>query len=38
MLADGTLLRPLDIFDLLIHGTPAVLLMIRLYRHFVLGN
>ena len=38
MLADGTLLRPLDIFDLLMHGTPAVLLMIRLYRQFVLGN
>lgn len=38
MLADGTLQRPLDIFDLLMHGTPAVLLMIRLYRQFVMGN
>ena len=38
MLTDGTLQRPLDIFDLLMHGTPAVLLMIRLYRQFVLGK
>lgn len=38
MLADGTLQRPLDIFDLFMHGTPAVLLMIRLYRQFVLGK
>jgi len=32
MLAAGTLTRPLDIFDLFMHGTPAVLLAIRLLR------
>lgn len=32
MLAAGTLSRPIDIFDLLMHGTPAVLLAIRLVR------
>ncbi len=32
MLAAGELVRPLDIFDLLMHGTPAVLLIIRLVR------
>ena len=32
MLGDGTLARPIDIFDLLLHGTPWVLLGIKLYR------
>jgi hypothetical protein len=32
MLAAGTLTRPIDIFDLLMHATPAVLLVIRLLR------
>lgn len=32
MLMEGTLSKPLDIFDLLMHGTPITLLMIRLYR------
>lgn len=32
MLADGTLSRPIDIFDLVLHGTPATLLAIRLLR------
>lgn len=32
MLADGTLSRPIDIFDLVMHGTPAVLLTIKLIR------
>ena len=32
MLANGTLSRPLDIFDLLLHATPWVLLGIKLYR------
>lgn len=36
MLAEGSLQRPIDIFDLFMHGTPAVLLIIRLYRQFVL--
>lgn len=32
MLANGTLSRPIDIFDLCMHATPAVLLIIRLLR------
>lgn len=32
MLADGTLVKPIDIFDLLMHGTPVVLLAIKLGR------
>jgi hypothetical protein len=36
MLASGTLSRPLDIFDLALHGAPWLLLLVRLYRQFVL--
>jgi len=32
MLADGTLSRPIDIFDLLLHGLPWVLLGLKLVR------
>lgn len=32
MLAAGDLTRPIDIFDLLMHGTPWVLLLFKLYR------
>ncbi len=32
MLAAGTLVKPIDIFDLLMHATPLVLLLIKLYR------
>lgn len=32
MLADGTLTRPLDIFDLLFHGLPWLLLFAKLAR------
>mgnify|MGYP000585578667 CR=1 FL=1 len=32
MLAAGTLHKPIDIFDLVLHGTPWVLLMLKLYR------
>lgn len=32
MLADGTLTRPIDIFDLVLHGSPVVLLALRLLR------
>ena len=38
MLVDGTLQRPIDIFDLFMHGTPAVLLTVRLFRQLVLGE
>lgn len=31
MLADGTLTRPVDIFDLALHGFPFVLLALRLF-------
>ena len=30
MLFDGTLVRPIDIFDLLLHGAPLVLLALKL--------
>lgn len=29
MLFAGTLVRPIDIFDLLLHGTPLVLLLLK---------
>ena len=32
MLSEGSLSRPIDIFDLLLHGTPLVLLAVRLWR------
>ena len=32
MLGAGTLSRPIDIFDLLLHGTPIVLLAVKLAR------
>ncbi|TNF51730.1 MAG: hypothetical protein EP308_12665 [Burkholderiales bacterium] len=32
MLSQGTLTKPLDIFDLLLHSVPLVLLGIRLWR------
>ena len=36
MLAAGELTRPLDIFDLALHGAPWLLLLFKLYRRFVL--
>lgn len=32
MLAAGELQRPIDIFDLFLHGTPVVLLILKLVR------
>lgn len=32
MLFAGTLARPIDIFDLVLHGAPAVLLILKLVR------
>jgi len=32
MLFQGVLIKPIDIFDLFMHGTPAVLLVIRVVR------
>lgn len=34
MLAGGELFKPIDIFDLFLHGTPVLLLAIRLVRQF----
>lgn len=32
MLANGTLVRPIDIFDLVMHASLPLLLIVRLYR------
>ena len=32
MLVQGNLSRPIDIFDLFLHGTPVVLLILKLWR------
>ena len=32
MLAAGTLVRPIDVFDLFLHGTPLLLLVLKLIR------
>jgi hypothetical protein len=34
MLSQGILTRPLDVFDLLMHVTPLVLLVLKLWRRF----
>lgn len=34
MLFDGSLAKPVDIFDLCMHGTPWVLLGLKSIRHF----
>lgn len=36
MLAQGTLVKPLDIFDLFMHSAPLVLIAIKAVRQFVL--
>ncbi len=38
MLANGTLARPVDIFDLLLHGSPWLLLVIKLYYAMAAAN
>ncbi len=38
MLMDGTLSRPIDIFDLLMHSTPAILLVLKLIRMHTLKH
>ena len=32
LLATGTLVRPIDVFDLLLHGVPVVVLLVKLAR------
>ncbi len=36
MLLQGTLVKPIDIFDLLFHGSPLCFIAIKAYRQFVL--
>jgi len=36
MLSAGTLVKPIDIFDLLMHSAPLVLIAIKAVRQFVL--
>lgn len=38
MLAAGTLSRPLDIFDLILHGAPWLLLALKLQRRRLTGK
>ena len=38
MLVDGTLSKPIDIFDLFLHGSPVSLLIIRLSRMVLPGH
>lgn len=38
MLFSGNLVKPIDIFDLLMHGTPWVLLGLKTIRHFSLAG
>ncbi|MFP4611749.1 MAG: RND transporter [Thiohalophilus sp.] len=38
MLFAGTLSKPIDIFDLVLHGGPLVLLAIKTVRHFKYNN
>lgn len=37
MLTGGALSAPIDIFDLFLHGTPWVLLLVKLYRMHRVG-
>lgn len=34
MLFSGTLSKPIDIFDLFLHGTPLVLLIVKTVHHY----
>lgn len=38
MLAAGTLYRPIDIFDLFLHGAPWIVLSLKLYRNVTRRN
>jgi hypothetical protein len=35
MLMQGTLTQPMDIFDLLMHGAPSILVLIKAARQFI---
>ncbi|WP_230390657.1 hypothetical protein [Reinekea sp. G2M2-21] len=36
MLSEGTLVKPIDIFDLLMHSAPLLLMAVKAFRQFVL--
>ena len=36
MLSQGTLVKPLDIFDLLWHTAPIILIVVKAFRQFIL--
>lgn len=36
MLLQGNLVKPMDIFDLFMHGTPALLVMLKAVRQFII--
>lgn len=36
MLSEGTLTKPLDIFDLFMHSAPLILIAVKAFRQFVL--
>jgi hypothetical protein len=38
MLAAGTLVKPIDIFDMLMHGAPWLLLIAKLIRSLIAGQ
>ena len=38
MLATGALVRPIDIFDLFLHGSPWLLLIVKLYYLMTASN
>lgn len=38
MLLQGTLHRPIDIFDLLLHGAPALIVVLKLMRSAMLSS
>ena len=38
MLTQGTLTRPIDIFDLLLHATPVVILLVKVGRDLIAGS
>lgn len=38
MLTEGTLVEPLDIFDLLMHSAPLILIAVKAVRQFVLTS
>lgn len=38
MLMQGSLVKPLDIFDMFMHASPLVLIAIKAFRQFIMNN